>query len=137
MLNFKFNKKQKPSFDGELLGIYKVTRNKNVFLLECYIDCSPQNIDMMSFTQKIAGVPKSSWQAPYDEKYLNENGDAVIGGMFDGNKLSGKTTRVCFYMFYLDINRPLLTPFGSVTLPEPIDMPKRLYDITKDDSFDD
>lgn len=135
MFGFLFNRKPRSNISGELLGVYKVERDEDVFLLECLINCSPQNVDMMSFTQKIAGVPKSSWQVPYEEKYLNETGDSVIGGMFDGKKSSGETTRVCFYMFSLYFDKPLLTPFGTIDLPEPADMPQRLYDITKDDIF--
>lgn len=64
---------------------------------------------------------------------MNDAGDKVIGGMFEGSKLSGKTTRVCFYMFDLDFDKPLLTPFGDIKLSDPISMPKRLLALTEDD----
>ena len=119
----------------KLLGVYKVKGHEDVFLVECYIDCAPKDIDMIDFTQEEDDLPKDEWQVAYDEKYLNESGDAIIGYFSD--EVPGKTTRVCFYMYFLDINKPLLTPFGPITLTEPIDMPKRLCAITKDDCLDD
>ncbi len=121
--------------NAKLLGVYKVKRNKEVLLLEFYIDCAPKDIDMGEFTQEAEGLPKIEWQVAYDEKYLNEDGDTVIG--YFGDETPGETTRVCFYIYFLDINKPLLTPFGPVTLTEPTAMPKRLRKITKKDVFDD
>ena len=117
----------------ELLGVYKVKNDNDALLLEFSVDCSPSDVNLMNFTQKVPCEKKSNWQVPYNEKYLNDTGDKVIGGMFEGPKLSGKTTRVCFYMFDLDLNKPLLTPFGDIKLSNPISMPKRLLDLTEDD----
>ncbi len=55
-----------------------------------------------------------NWQAPYEEQVLSEA---------DGR------TRVVFFLHYLDLTKPLLTPAGALTLPAPKKMPPRLKDI--------
>jgi hypothetical protein len=65
-------------------------------------------------TQEVAGQPKMNWQAPYDERLLEES--------------EGKA-RYAFFFHYLDLKKPLLTSAGSIALPKPTKAPPRFQDI--------
>lgn len=42
----------------ELLGVYKVENDNDALLLEFSIDRSPNDVNLMNFTQEIPGVKK-------------------------------------------------------------------------------
>ncbi|QQR72273.1 MAG: hypothetical protein IPJ17_12145 [Holophagales bacterium] len=69
------------------------------------------------------GQPQSD-QAAYAERYLSDDGESVVGTAWDPP--SGPTLRLAFFLHYLHVDRPLLTSYGPVTLPEPRPMPLRL-----------
>jgi hypothetical protein len=118
-----------------LHGVYEVNGAQNVHLIEITIDHPPEKVDVGKITQEIQGEDKESWQSPWDEKYLNEEGDEVIGEFFDVPK-GTDTTRLAFFFHHLNLNTPLLTPYGQLDLPKPTKMPDRLVDIIEYESPD-
>ncbi|HLL60679.1 MAG TPA: hypothetical protein VK338_03095 [Candidatus Nitrosocosmicus sp.] len=107
-----------------VIGIYTVPKNKDVHLIELMVNASLKEFDMVDFTQEDLTQPRDNWQVAYDEQYLNRDGTEVIQ---DSNNKS--TTRVAFFMYYLNFSKPLITPFGLIDLPKPTVLPKRLTDI--------
>ena len=82
-----------------------------VFLIEVEITPPAADCDWSAVTQEVPGEPRTSWQVPYDERPLAESG------------------RWAFFFHFLDLERPLLTPAGRVTLPAPSPAPERLRTI--------
>jgi hypothetical protein len=118
----------------EVIGIYFVDGTKEVHLLEVLVQAPPINFDVSDFTQEMTGQSKSDWQVAYDEYYLNSDGTAVIGDSIEIPKVETAMTRLTFFLYFIDFNKPLITPFGNVRLPRPTMMPARLKDII---SFED
>lgn len=111
-----------------LLGVY-ATVDEAVYLLEFRVNDSPSAVNLDAFALKEKGVPRSDWQVPYDERYLNEGGTQVIGDYLDRNELPGESSRIVFFLYVEDLTLPLLTPYGEISLPEPTEMPERLKEI--------
>jgi hypothetical protein len=82
-----------------------------LYLIE--VEIAPRTPDFLwsEVTQQVPGVPRESWQVPYDERPLDEPG------------------RWAFFFHCLDLAKPLLTPAGPVTLPAPSPTPERLRTI--------
>ena len=114
---------------AQLLGVYKINGASDVHLLEFIFNISPTDIDVSSFTQEDDKLPKDSWQTAYDERFLNHDGTKVIGTFLEQRSLTGDQTRIVFFMYYIDFNKPLLSQFGEILLPEPSLIPDRLSKI--------
>jgi hypothetical protein len=119
----------------EVVGAYTVPDNPDVCLIELTIDAPPSTVDVGGFTQEDPRLDPSSWQVPYDERYLSQDGTREIGERWerwiDTLRHSAKqdepsTTRMVFFFHFLDSNRPLSTPEGEVSLPSIQTMPERL-----------
>ena len=80
----------------EIVGVYTVRRSPNVKLIECIIDCPPSHVDIDKFIHPVNNMPKSNWQAAYDEHYLNEKGTEVIG-RFCELPTDTSSTRLAFF----------------------------------------
>jgi hypothetical protein len=113
----------------EVVGLYPVPEAPEpVHLIELLVRDSP-GFDPAKFVQPDLNEPEENWQVAYDERALNESGDVPITESFE---LSGRPdllkgdVRLVFFMHYLDPARPLMTPFGTVELPDPSDRPQRL-----------
>ena len=119
----------------ELKGIYTVDGSLEVHLIEILFHDSPSNIDVGQITQEIEGQPQENWQSPWDEKYLNENGEEIVGDYFDVPN-DGATTRLLFFFHNLNFSKPLLTPGGQLALTQPTSIPFRLRDKIKYESPD-
>jgi len=119
----------------ELKGIYIVDGSSQVHLIEILFDDSPSNIDVGKITQEIEGQPQENWQSPWDEKYLDENGEEIIGDYFDVPK-DGTTTSLLFFFHNLNFSKPLLTEGRQLTLIQPTSIPLRLRDKIKYESPD-
>ena len=117
------------SASPQLIGIYRVENIPDVYLVELIMKIPANNVDVSSFTQRDDSIPKEDWQAAYDEHFLNEDGTKVIGTFIDHSKMTGAKTRVAFFMYYVDINKPLISQFGETLLSEPTSMPERLVRI--------
>jgi hypothetical protein len=67
-----------------------------LYLLEIEVCPADSDIDWGAVTQPIRDEPSETWQVPYDEQRIGE----------DGN-------RWAFFFHYLDLNRPLRTEIGD------------------------
>ena len=112
----------------QLIGVYEVENYDNVYLVELTLNEPPEKLDVGQITQEINGMDKSEWQSPWDEKYLDPTGENVIGEFFDVPK-GQKTTRITFFFHELNLQLPLLTQYGPVSLTAPVTMPDRLKEI--------
>src|SRR6266571_4799319 len=99
---------------AKIIGVHPIKADEPVHLIELCIEGDVDAFDIGEVTQEVAGQPKSNWQAPYDERVLEES---------DGK------TRYAFFFHYLDLKKALLTPAGSVPLPKPTKQPAHLKDI--------
>jgi hypothetical protein len=80
-------------------------------LLEIELKAPSDEFDFGLVTQEMPDQPKANWQVAYDEQHVGDN-DAG--------------SRWAFFFHYLDFKRPLLTPVGQITLPEPTPVPPYL-----------
>ena len=110
----------------KLIGVYIVPGEKDIYMIELIINQAPALVDISSILQKDDAKDKSDWQAPYDERYLDENGEIVIGDFFDHKALPRDTTRVIFYMYLESLDKPLSSPYGDISLVKPSNLPARL-----------
>ncbi len=117
----------------ELLGVYEVSSLKDVQLIEPLIDVSPHELDISAFTQKYDSLSESNWQIAYDEHFLNEDGTKVLcKPLYDNfNIIQGSKTRIAFFLFFIDFNKPLSSQFGDMPLSNPTSMPDRLSQIVE------
>jgi len=113
----------------EIIGVYPVKASEPVHLVEMLIRNSKCAIDVGKITQKLPGQPSSNWQVPYDEKILNATGTKAVADPFLERTKPGLwigDIRLAFFFHYLDLSKPLETPFGDVTLPAESKKPRRL-----------
>ena len=115
----------------DLIGVYSVDGQKDVHLIELSVRAKYSDINIGEFTQKQDGVDRLSWQTPWDEKYLNDEGTIIIGDWINTPKDFTDITRIAFFLHFLDIGKPLATPFGDIKLKRPEAMPNRLTLIIK------
>ncbi len=118
-----------------LNGIYTVDENPEVHVIELTFDHPPDEIDVGQITQEILGRDKSNWQSPWDEKYLDENGEKVIGDYCEVPQDQAKT-RLVFYFHFVDFDKPLMTQHGQVSLTMPTSLPSRLIGLIQYDKPD-
>jgi hypothetical protein len=63
----------------------------------------------------------------YNEWYLDGEGAPLSEFEYEGEPTA--TTRLAFFLHFVDFSRPLQTPFGDVRLPPPQARPDRLAGI--------
>ena len=97
-----------------IIGIHPIEADEPVHLFDLLVEGDTDDFDIGNVTQEVAGQPKSNWQAPYDERVLEE---------------SDRKIRYAFFFHYLDLKKPLITPAGSLSLPTPTGKPAHLKDI--------
>lgn len=107
----------------EVIGVYKV--NEDVHLIEVSVSNKPSEVDVGGFTQEVEGEPRENWQVAYDEQYLNETGDELLVDPPQDNV----PFRLIFFLYFVNFDAPLLTPFGKEKLPHPVDLPERLQNV--------
>jgi hypothetical protein len=98
----------------KIIGVHPVEADEPVHLIELLVEGDADTFDIGEVFQEVAGQPKSNWQAPYNERVLEERDGKI---------------RYAFFFHYLDFQKPLLTPAGSVPLPKPTKKPAHLKDI--------
>lgn len=113
----------------KLIGIYDVDENPDITLLELTIDKKANEIDIGEFTQEIENEPRPNWQAPFSEKYLDKDGIKIIGDDINLPAIITDNTRLTFFFYFLDINKPLITPFGQLLLTQKIAQPNRIKNL--------
>ena len=121
--NFKMTKKI------ELIGVYDVKENKNVYLVELGIKTNHENVVINKFTQAIDGKDRLDWQTPWDEKFLNIEGTRITGDYMDSPTDTSNFTRLVFFFHFLDFDKPLLTQYGELELSNPEKVPERISSI--------
>jgi hypothetical protein len=97
-----------------IIGVHPVEANEPVHLIELLVEGDADTFDIGEVTQEVADQPKSNWQAPYDERVVGESDGKI---------------RYAFFFHYVDFKKPLLTPAGSLPLPQPTKPPAHLKDI--------
>lgn len=97
-----------------IIGVHPIVAVEPVHLVELLVEGSVDDFDIGEVTQEVSGQPKSNWQAPYDERVLEE---------------SKQKARYAFFFHYLDFEKPLLTPAGAVPVPKATKAPAHLEDI--------
>jgi hypothetical protein len=110
----------------EVVGVYEVPGAADAHLVVVSTGVAPPELDIGAFTQEQPGEPRENWQAPWLERYLDPDGARVLTEAFDPPPEGLTSTRVVFFMHFLDLDRPLLTPEGPVDLPAPTELPDRL-----------
>ncbi len=113
----------------EILGVHFVKAEQPVHLIEILVRDSEGPFDMSKITQPMSNQPRTYWQVPYDDQILNAEGTKIVAdAMFEKNNkpLWTGDMRIAFFFHYLDLSRPLMTPFGEVNLPPETERPKRL-----------
>jgi len=113
-----------------IIGIYEIANTPDVHLIELFLDIPPSEVNVSTFTQKDDSLPEDCWQVAYDEHYLCKDGVTVIGRFGDQFSLSKEfTTRIAFFLYFLNFDKPLTTQFGEIALSSPKPMPERLSGI--------
>ena len=113
----------------KIIGVYPIKAREPVHLIEVQVNDSPGKFDLSKFTQEVPNVDPSNWQAPWDECILDETGEQVIADWYVAQRkpeLWVGTVRMTFFFHYLDLSRPLQTPFGETNLPASSEKPGRL-----------
>ena len=125
-----------PLSDVRPIGVYSVP---DCYLFEMEIDHRPSKVDLMEVVLTNIRPITGDDQAPFEEKYLSDDGTEVIGDMYKkpDDKEDEDYTRVCFFMFCYDIKNLLEAPsFGFYMKSEVSEMPERLKKIiTFDKNF--
>ncbi len=99
---------------AKIIGVHPIEADELVHLIEFLVEGDADAFDIGEVTQEVTGQPKSNWQAPYDERVLEES---------DGN------IRYAFFFHYLDFKQPLITPAGSLSAPKPTKHAAHLMEI--------
>jgi hypothetical protein len=113
----------------EIVGVHPVDAVEPCHLVEMIIRGCKGKFDISGFTQEAPGRPMSNWQVAYMECLLNADGTAIIADDYEMQhrpELWQGDVWLAFFIHYLDLNRPLRTPFGEVTLPRSTPRPRRL-----------
>lgn len=121
---------------AQLLGVYRIGGTSDVHLFELFIHSAPKDVNLSSFTQKDESLPPDSWQVAYDEHFLNEEGASVIGTFLEQSRLTGSETRLTFFLYFVDFNKPLSSQYGDLVLPTPSPLPERLAKIIEFEPID-
>ena|SRR5688572_13109045 len=118
-------------FPVKLIGLYAVHENPDVSLVELLINKKADEFSLTDFTQEEETRPRDSWQAPFNERYLSLDGETIIGDDFDLPEILSDTTRLTFFIYFLDPSKPLVTPFGNLKLTQKQEPPERIKRLVK------
>ena len=102
------------SSEIRIIGVHPVRGPECCYLIEIVVRSLADDLDFGSITQENLGIPPDNWQVPWDEQILMQ---------------SQHESRFAFFFHYLDLTKPLITPFGAVLVPEPTPVPKHLAQI--------
>jgi hypothetical protein len=94
-----------------IIGVHPIPAKEPCHLVEIELKAPFDEFDFGLVTQEMPDEPKANWQVAYDEQQVT-------------NYEAG--SRWAFFFHYLDFERPLFTPLGPITLPEPTPVPPHL-----------
>jgi hypothetical protein len=94
-----------------IIGVHPVLAEEPVHLIEIEVTGDVAAFDFGEVTQELSDQPRENWQVAYDERELGRNSASI---------------RFAFFFHYLDLTKPLLTPFGPVSLPGERPVPSHL-----------
>ena len=100
---------------------------KKVWLFEVQLDKLDRHFHAPDYTQSDPKLPRKEWQIAYDELFLDKEGKSRV------SEEVGKAARIVFFFHYLNIDRPLITPYGKISIPIPRPFPNRLLSIVQYD----
>ena len=98
----------------QVVGVHPVPSDEPVRLIEIELAGDIGGFDFGDVTQELPDQPRSNWQVAYDEREVSSD---------------GARARFAFFFHYLDIHKPLLTPFGAVRLPAESPVPSYLQEM--------
>ena len=105
----------------EIVGVHPIDADEPCHLIELIVRGATGKFDIGAITQEIPGEPQDNWQVPWDEIVLDADGASTAANpRWTGN------VRIAFFFHYLDRSRPLITPFGDVSIPGETPQPSRL-----------
>lgn len=113
----------------EIIGVYPADAAEPVHLIELNVRGADTPFTVGEFTQEVSDQPRSNWQVPWMEQILNAEGTEVIVNSKEAWRkpdLFCGDVRFVFFFHYLDLRRPLRTPFGELVLPSESQLPERL-----------
>jgi hypothetical protein len=110
----------------EVIGTYEAPNAPDALLIEIAAAVPPNELDMGAFTQEAPGQPRDNWQAPWMEQWLDDSGENIVTEPFGAPPADMATSRVVFFLHYVALDGPLITPAGEVPLPPPTAVPPRL-----------
>lgn len=116
-----FNSKKKNQISesyhekSDLIGVYAIPNHDDVKLIELVIEENLDDFDPIQITQEQKGQDKMDWQTAYDEKYLNVEGNEIIGNDFD---------------------KPMISQYGLIKLKQATELPDRLSNIIEYEPID-
>jgi hypothetical protein len=114
---------------AKIIGVHPVKAKEPCHLIEIVVYENIGPLDMAEFTQPWQGKSQASWQVAYDEVFLESDGTEMpLAWMIDlaDPNFWRRNVRFSFFFHYLDLERPLQTPFGEVRLLAPTPRPERL-----------
>lgn len=118
---------------AKVIGIYPVEAPDPCHLIEISISGGDGIFDVGSITQEDPTQTRDNWQCPYMERLISADGTTILTEPFeaedDEDKWIGEY-RIGFFFHLLDTSKPLITPFGELTLPPETELPTRLADYT-------
>jgi hypothetical protein len=94
-----------------IIGLHPVPADMPVHLIELELGGDIHAFNFGEVTQELPTQPRENWQVAYHEREVGRDGNRV---------------RFAFFFHYLDLAKPLLTPFGTVWLPAESGVPQHL-----------
>src|SRR5690554_5558020 len=98
----------------EIVGVYPIDAAEPCHLIEVKLRDDNGELDWGAVTQEVKGELRENWQVAYDEQLITDE---------DGS------LSYVFYFHYLDFSKPLVTPYGSFSIPDASTLPPWLQHI--------
>jgi hypothetical protein len=113
----------------EIIGVYPVQAKEPCHAIELWVKGVVRPFSFSDFKQEDPAKPNWKWQCAWMEHVLNSRGDKVLAcerKISSQPELFQGDMRVLFFMHFLNLRRPLGSPFGPITLAAETSMPARL-----------
>jgi hypothetical protein len=111
----------------QVIGVHPVQEAPDpCYLVELRVGPGLPPLDLTAVTQPASGLPGSGWQAPVDPHLLDAAGNSGQPLDEDAVRAVPSPSRLAFFFYFLQLDRPLLTPIGPLQLPVPTPRPSRL-----------